>query len=58
MLNVVQVLVTPQGKHIPSQINLGSKTFKSILQSTTVRHIVIVLMNNAAERKFLQYTHQ
>lgn len=58
MLNVVQVLVTPQGKHIPSQINVGSKTFESILQSTTVWHIVIILLNNATAREFLQYTHQ
>lgn len=58
MLNVVQVLVTPQEKHIPSQINLGTKTFESILQSTTVWHIVIVLLNNATGCEFLQYTHQ
>lgn len=35
MLNVVQALVTPQGKHIPSLINLGSKTFLSINHSLT-----------------------
>lgn len=59
MLNAVQVLVTPQGKHIPNQINLGSKTLRSIIQLKAVWcHHMIALRNNAAGRQLLQHLLQ
>jgi hypothetical protein len=51
MLSAFQGLITPQGKHIPNQINLGSKTFWNILQSTIVWWVLKVLMNNAVKWK-------